>query len=33
MNAYGYTVIFMFGILNNRNQISEILYVIFKFTN
>ena len=20
MNAYGYTVIFMFGILNNRNQ-------------
>ena len=35
MNAYDYTVIITFGILNNcyAISISEILYVIFKFTN
>ena len=35
MNAYDYTVIITFGILNNcyAISISEIFYVIFKFTN
>ena len=32
MNACGYTVIFMFGMLTTIN-ISEIVYVICKFTN